>query len=70
MSYDLKIWSAGKMPENNLLLTDSGYKFNNDFLMREGTGWQVVISHSVAVEPEDWIMTTTIMFIVGFRLIP
>ena len=53
MSYDLKIWSSGKMPGNNPLLTDAGYKFNNDFIVREGNGWQVVISHSAVVELED-----------------
>lgn len=53
MSYDLKIWSSGKMTESNPLLIDAGYIFNNDFLVREGNGWQVVISRSAAVEPED-----------------
>ena len=53
MSYDLKIWSSKQMTENNSLLTDAGYKLNNDFFMREGNGWQVIISHSVTVDPED-----------------
>ena len=53
MSYDLKIWSSGQMPENNSLLADAGYKLGNDFFVREGDGWQAIISRSVTVEPED-----------------
>jgi len=53
MSYDLKIWSSGKIPENNLILTNAGYKLNNDFIVRAGNDWQVVISRSVVVESED-----------------
>jgi|GEM_PF-1360953 len=53
MSYDLRIWSSGKMPLNNPLLTDAGYTNNNEYIVREGNGWQVVISRSVSVEPED-----------------
>ncbi|MCL2140577.1 MAG: hypothetical protein FWH42_02700 [Dehalococcoidia bacterium] len=49
----MKIWSSRQMPANNSLLADAGYKLGNDYFVREGNGWQVVISSFVTVEPED-----------------
>ena len=53
MSYDLKIWSSGQLPQDSPLMHGAGYNFGNDFFVREGNGWQVVISPSFVVEAED-----------------
>lgn len=52
MSYDLRIWSSGQISEDSLL-AKADYKLHNDFFLREGKGWQVIISRSYLVEPED-----------------
>jgi hypothetical protein len=53
MSYDLKIWSSGQIGKSTTLLTEAGYKKNNDYFTRAGNGWLINISPSLTVEPED-----------------
>jgi hypothetical protein len=56
MSYGIRIWSSKQINENSPLLVDAGFKSNGDFFVRDGKNlknWQVVISHSLSVEPED-----------------
>ncbi|MCL2806883.1 MAG: hypothetical protein FWD27_01755 [Coriobacteriia bacterium] len=53
MSYDLNIWSSEPVPQSSTLLADAGYKTSNGFMVREGEGWQVVISPCYRVDPED-----------------
>ena len=53
MSYGIHIWSSGRVPENSILLADAAYQDKGDYFVREGDGWQVVISRPVDVDPED-----------------